>query len=196
MEEDDVGRRAFKIRKMVEDIQASISSVEACHKPVVACVHGHCIGGGLDLITACDMRYCSKDAWFTVKEVDIGLAADIGTLQRFPKVAGNDSLVRELVYTSRNFTSSEALSVGLVSRIFEDKDNLLDEAMKVAALIASKSPIAVQGSKINMIHSRDHSVQEGLKFMTTWSAAMLQSMDTPTAAIAAMAKEKPAFTKL
>ena len=81
---------------------------------MIACVHGHCIGGGIDLITACDIRYCSKDAWFSVKEVDIGLTADIGTLQRLPKVTGNDSLVRELVYTARKFTSSEAKEIGLV----------------------------------------------------------------------------------
>ena len=81
---------------------------------MIACVHGHCVGGGIDLITACDIRYCTPDAWFTVKEIDIGLAADIGTLQRFPKIVGNDSLVRELVYTARKFTAEEALKLGLV----------------------------------------------------------------------------------
>lgn len=81
---------------------------------MISLVHGHCIGGGIDLIAACDIRYCSKDAWFSVKEVDVGLAADIGTLQRFPKITGNDSLVRELIYTARKFTPEEALKLGLV----------------------------------------------------------------------------------
>lgn len=84
---------------------------------MIALVHGHCVGGGIDLISACDIRYCTKDAWFSVKEVDIGLAADIGTLQRFPKIVGNDSLARELIYTARKFTSDEAKSLGLVRLI-------------------------------------------------------------------------------
>ena len=85
-----------------------------CHKPVIAAVHGHCIGGGLNLITACDVRYCTRDAWFSLREVDVGLAADIGALQRLPRVAGNDSLVRELAYTARRFEAAEALQLGLV----------------------------------------------------------------------------------
>ena len=193
---DDVGRKAFAIRKLVEHYQDSISSVEVCHKPVIACVHGHCVGGGIDLITACDIRYCSKDAWFSVKEVDIGLAADIGTLQRFPKTVGNDSLVRELVYTARKFTSEEAHKLGLVSKVVSDEENLMKEGLELAKVIASKSPVAVQGSKINLIYSRDHSVHEGLKYMISWNGSMLQSEDVLKAAMASMSKETPKFSKL
>jgi delta(3,5)-delta(2,4)-dienoyl-CoA isomerase len=193
---DDVGRKGFALRKIVEHYQTSISSVEECQKPVIACVHGHCVGGGIDLMTACDIRYCSKDAWFSVKEVDIGLAADIGTLQRFPKVVGNDSLVRELVYTARKFTSDESQRLGLVSKVTENEETLLKEGLELARLIASKSPIAVQGSKINLIYSRDHSVKNGLNYMVSWNASMLQSEDVMKAAMSSMAKETPSFSKL
>lgn len=140
-----------------------------CQKPVIACVHGFCVGGGVDLMTACDIRYCTQDAWYSVKEVDIGLAADIGTLQRFPKIVGNDSLVRELVYTARKFTSEEANKLGLVSKIVPDYDALMKAGFELAKEIASKSPVAVQGSKINLIYSRDHSVEESLKFIVCFS---------------------------
>ena len=134
---------------------------------MIACVHGFCVGGGVDLMTACDIRYCTQDAWYSVKEVDIGLAADIGTLQRFPKIVGNDSLVRELVYTARKFTSEEANRLGLVSKIVPDYEALIKAGLELAKEIASKSPVAVQGSKINLIYSRDHSVDESLKFIVS-----------------------------
>lgn len=114
---------------------------------------------------ACDIRYCTQDAWFSIKEVDVGLAADIGTLQRLPKIVGNDSLVRELVYTSRKFTADEAKEMGLVSRVLPDQASLIKTGLEFAKIIASKSPIAVQGSKINLTYARDHTVDEGLEFM-------------------------------
>lgn len=140
------------------------------------------------MISACDIRYCSKDAWFSIKEVDIGLAADIGTLQRFPKIVGNDSLVRELVYTARKFTSEEAKEIGFVrylnnlrvgfeiyfyiyivySRVLPDPETAVKESLELAKTIATKSPVAVQGSKINMVYSRDHPVSSGLKYMVNF----------------------------
>lgn len=195
-ENDDIGRRAFYIKKVMQEWQESMSSPEVCHKPVIASVHGHCVGGGIDLISACDIRYCSQDAWFSIKEVDIGLAADIGTLQRFPKIIGNDSLARELVYTARRFDSDEAKSVGFISRIFPDEETCLKESLELAKVIASKSPIAIQGSKINLIHSRDTSVADGLKYMNAWNSSMIQSEDVMNAAMAALSKETPVFSKL
>ncbi len=111
-----------------------------------------------------------------MKEVDIGLAADIGTLQRFPKVTGNDSLIRELVYTARKFTAEEAEKLGLVSKILPDQESLINEALETAKLIASKSPVAVQGSKVNLIYSRDHSVEEGLKFMVIFNFNLIKDL--------------------
>lgn len=195
-DEDDVGRKAFSFRSIIKRFQDSISSLEKCHKPVIALVNGHCIGGGVDLITACDIRYCTREAWFSVREVDVGLAADIGTLQRLPKVVGNGSLAREIIYTARNFTSEEAKSLGLVSQVFADEKTMIEKGLELATLIASKSPIAVQGSKINLVYSRDRTVDEGLHFMSVWNASMLQSEDLLKAAMAAMTKDKAKFSKL
>lgn len=193
---DCVGRKFMYNRKIIDDWQASMSSPETCRKPVIAAVHGHCVGGGVDLITACDIRYCSKDAWFTVKEVDLGLAADIGTLQRFPKVVGNQSLARELIYTARKFTAEEAKELGLISKILPDQEACVNESMELAKLIASKSPIAVQGSKINVNFARDHSVAAGLQYTNVWNSGMIQAEDTMKAAMSALAKEEPVFSKL
>lgn len=127
-----------------------------------------------------------------------GLAADVGTLQRLPKVIGSESLVRELAYTARKMFADEAAQAGLVSRVLQDKETLLKAALDVAASIAAKSPVAVQGTKHNLNYARDHSVAEGLDYMTTWNAAMLQSEDLRIAAMASMNRKGPApvFSKL
>uniref|UniRef100_A0A0B7BF52 Delta(3,5)-Delta(2,4)-dienoyl-CoA isomerase, mitochondrial n=2 Tax=Arion vulgaris TaxID=1028688 RepID=A0A0B7BF52_9EUPU len=196
IQEDDPGRRAFFISKMVSQYQKSFSVIEQCHKPVLAAIHSACIGGGIDMISACDIRYSTQDAWFAIKEVDLGLAADVGTLQRFQKIIGNDSLFRELAYTGRRFNSDEAKSMGFVSRVLLDKNEMMVAALEVAKVIASKSPIAVQGSKHNIVYSRDHNVQASLDYMATWNSTMLQSEDVLKAITAAMQKQTPEFSKL
>lgn len=165
---------------------------------MVAAVHGACVGGGVDLISGADIRYCTDDAWFQIKEVDVGLAADVGTLQRLPKVVGGQSLARELVFTARKMFSAEALQCGFVSRTFENKESLVAGAVEVAATIASKSPVAVQTSKIALVYSRDHTVEEGLDYMAKMNSLMLQSEDLRIAAMALMSKgeTKPLFSKL
>lgn len=192
----DTSRKAFQIRQGVRELQESFNAIEKCPKPVIAAIHGGCVGGGVDMISACDIRFCSQDAWFQIKEVDIGLAADLGTLQRFPKIIGNDGLFRELAYTCRKFHSDEAKSMGLVSRILPDKASLLDAAVELAKQIAEKSPVAVQGTKVNIVYSRDHGVYQGLDYMVTWNSAMLQSEDIGKAVGASMQKQKPTFSKL
>ncbi|XP_038641949.1 delta(3,5)-Delta(2,4)-dienoyl-CoA isomerase, mitochondrial isoform X3 [Scyliorhinus canicula] len=188
---DDTARKAWHMRNTILQYQESFNVIEKCSKPVIAAVHGACIGGGVDLITACDIRLCSRDAWFQVKEVDIGMAADVGTLQRLPKVIGNASLVSELVYTARMMMADEAQSCGLVSRLFEDKEAMLDGAFEMASEIASKSPVGVQGAKMNLIYSRDHSVKDGLNYIATWNMSMLQTDDLVKSAQAAMEKKSP-----
>ncbi|KAK3578485.1 hypothetical protein CHS0354_007738 [Potamilus streckersoni] len=192
----DMGRKALKIRQLLVEWQQSFTAPEKCLKPVIAAVHGACIGGGIDLISACDIRYCSQDAWFVIKEIDLGLAADLGTLQRFPKVIGNDSLARELAYTARPFYADEAKQMGFVSRVFQDKDLLIEGALETASLIASKSPIAVTGTKASLVYSRDHTVEEGLNHIGVWNQGMLQSKDLTNAAVALMEKKTPKFSKL
>nr|KAF6285574.1 enoyl-CoA hydratase 1 [Myotis myotis] len=187
---DDVARISWYLRSLIARYQETFSVIEKCPKPVIAAIHGGCIGGGVDLITACDIRYCAQDAFFQVKEVDVGLAADVGTLQRLPRVIGNQSLVNELAFTARKMMADEALSSGLVSRIFPDKEVMLDAAFNLAAEISSKSPVAVQGTKINLLYSRDHSVAEGLNYMASWNMSMLQTQDIVKSVQAAMEKKE------
>lgn len=198
-EGDDTARISWNLRKIVTKYQETFTVIEKCPKPVVVAVHGACVGGGVDLITACDIRLCTQDAWFQIKEVDIGLAADVGTLQRLPKVIGSRSLVNELALTARKMYADEAKSSGLVSRVFADKEAMMAAALEMAGEIAGRSPVAVQGTKINLVYSRDHSVAEGLNYMATWNMSMLQTQDVMKSAAAAMEKKSPktiAFSKL
>jgi len=192
----DVSRKAFALRQNVGAYQEAFTAIENCPKPVIIATHGGCIGGGVDMITAGDIRVCTQDAYFCVKEVDIGLAADVGTLQRLPKVIKSESLVRDLCFTARKMFADEAKSCGLVSRVFQDKKSMIIGVMDLAKTIASKSPIAVQGTKIALIHARDHSVKEGLDFIKAWNMAMLQSSDIAASVMANIAKQKPIFSKL
>ncbi|KAI9331152.1 ClpP/crotonase-like domain-containing protein [Obelidium mucronatum] len=193
----DCARNALEFLELVKWMQESITAVEKCRQPVIAAVHGPCVGGGIDLITACDIRYASKDALFSVKEVDIGLAADVGTLQRLPKVVGNQSWVHEICLTGRNFSSMEAETYQLISRVVDgSRDEVVAAALKTAELIASKSPVAVVGTKNVLKYSRDHSVEEGLRYVGLWNASMIQTEDTTIAATASMSKSKAVYSKL
>ncbi|KAG0219480.1 putative enoyl CoA hydratase [Mortierella sp. NVP41] len=181
---------------MGNKLQDSLTAIEICDKAVVAAIHGPCIGGGIDITTACDIRYASKDAYFSVKEVDIGLAADVGSLQRLPKVVGNISWVRELCLTGRNFDSKEALEQGFISKVLPDYAAVVAEAIATAKVIAEKSPVAAIGTKHILNYSRDHTVQEGLDYVATWNQVMLTTPDLPTAAAAAFQKKTAVFAKL
>ncbi|XP_075042936.1 delta(3,5)-Delta(2,4)-dienoyl-CoA isomerase, mitochondrial [Mixophyes fleayi] len=188
-QEDDTARIAWNMRKKIFEYQKSFSVIEKCTKPVIVAVHNACIGGGVDLVCACDIRYCTQDSYFQVKEVDVGLAADVGTLQRLPSIIGSRSLVNELAFTARKMMSDEALSSGFVSRVFPDKPSLLLAAFDLASEIVSKSPVAVQGTKVNLLYARDHSVQESLDYMATWNMSMLQTQDIIKSAQAIMQKK-------
>ncbi|XP_044093908.1 delta(3,5)-Delta(2,4)-dienoyl-CoA isomerase, mitochondrial-like [Neovison vison] len=187
---DDVARTSWYLRSLISKYQETFSVIEKCPKPVIAAIHGACVGAGVDLITACDIRYCAQDAFFQVKEVDIGLAADVGTLQRLPKVIGNQSLVNKLAFTCRKMMADEALGSGLVSRVFPDEVQMLDAAFTLAAEISTKSPMAVQSTKINLVYSRNHSVAEGLNYAATWNMSMLQTQDIVNSVQAAVEKQE------
>uniref|UniRef100_A0A336MTE1 Delta(3,5)-Delta(2,4)-dienoyl-CoA isomerase, mitochondrial n=1 Tax=Culicoides sonorensis TaxID=179676 RepID=A0A336MTE1_CULSO len=196
-EHEDVGRKGKLLEMMIKKYQDSITSLETCVKPVITCVYSACVGAGVDLITAADIRYCSKDAWFQVKEVDIGMAADVGTLQRLPKVIGSQSLVRELCFTARKVKSDEALSCGLVSKVFENKEEMVKGALELADTIAQKSPIAVQVTKKNMNFSQSKTNQEGLDHIREMNKLYLQSEDFVNACVAQQSKgDPPVFSKL
>lgn len=189
MGQDDTGRKAFALKKMILRLQKPFNLIADCPKPVIGAAFGGSIGGAIDLLSACDIRYASSDAWFTIKEVDIGLAADLGTLQRFQKIVGNDSLSRELALSARNFTAEEALNMGFISKICQDKQETVNAAIQMAEMIAQRSPVAVQGTKVVMNYARDHSVADGLNHIAEWNSAMLQSADLMQSAQAAMMKQ-------
>jgi delta(3,5)-delta(2,4)-dienoyl-CoA isomerase len=145
---------------------------------------------------ACDIRFSTKTTQFSVKEVDIGIAADIGTLSRLPYSIGNHSWMKEIALSARIFGSDEALQHGLVSRVYADKTEAVREALKLAALIAIKSPVAVAGTKAILNYSRDHTIVDGLNYTAVWNAAMLQTQDTKDAMLSGLQKKKPTFSKL
>jgi enoyl-CoA hydratase len=188
----DVGRNAEKLRRKVLELQASFNAIDQCRKPVLAAIQGYCLGGAIDMISACDMRYSTRDAQFSIKEIDIGMAADVGTLQRLPRIIG-DGIMRELAYTGRTIDGEEARSIGLVNRTYENTEALLEGVMEIAREIASKSPIAIRGTKEMIRYIRDHRIDDGLEYIATWNAAMLQSADLRVAMTAQMSKQKPEF---
>lgn len=186
------GRKREALRSLILNLQDTLSSLERCRKPVLAAVHGACVGGGIDLITCADMRYCSSDAYFTVKEIDIGMTADVGTLQRLPKLIG-EGMARELAYTARRVDAAEARAIHLVNRVFESREALREGVLEIAANIAAKSPLAIRGAKEMITYARDHSVADGLKYIATWNAAMLMSNDLQEAMMANVGKRLPEF---
>jgi enoyl-CoA hydratase len=186
------GRTREALRRVILDLQDTLTSLERCRKPVLAAIHGGCIGGGIDLITCADMRYCSTDAYFTIKEIDIGMTADVGTLQRLPKLVG-EGIVRELAYTGRSFDAQEAKNIGLVNRLFDSREALYAGVHEIAATIAAKSPLSIRGTKEMITYVRDHSVADSLNYIATWNAAMLMSQDLTEAMTANMAKKAPSF---
>ena len=172
----DRARFAEELRQTILRLQGNLTAIEQCRKPVLAAIHNTCIGGGVDLVCCCDMRYATEDAWFAIREIDIGMTADVGTLQRMPKLVA-DGIVRELAYTGRNMDAEEAREVGFVNRVYPDRATLLREVTEIARSIARKSPLAVRGTKEMIVYARDHSVRDGLNHIATWNAGMLSQVD-------------------
>ena len=173
--------------------QIAWKAINLCTKPVIACIQRGCFGAALEMVCFADIRYCTQDCVFQAPEVDIGIAADLGGNQLFPKIIGNDSLVRELQLSGRRFSSEEALQFGLVSKICKDQAELMQHGLNMATKIAEKSPIAVTGVKAMLNFSRDHNVEDSLRFGLTWNAGMTQSRDMAIAGKAFFEKKKPVF---
>jgi len=184
------------LRRHILEFQDCITKIEQCEKPVIILLHGISYGLSIDISTACDIRLCTRDVRFAVKEVDIGLAADIGTLTRLPKVVGNHSWVKEVCYTARDFGADEAMQVGFVSRVAESKEEGRKMALEMCRKIAEKSPVAVMGTKEVLNYSRDHSTEDGLRYTAIWNAGMLQTADVKSAMLSGLQKGKPKFAKL
>ncbi len=181
-----------ELRRTILKCQEGLNAIEKCRKPSIAAVHSHCIGGGVDLLCACDIRIASKDAIFSIRETRMGLIADLGTLQRLPRIIGH-GWFGELALTGRDFTAQEALQMGFVTRICEDPQRLYEEAKRIASHIAACPPLAVQGAKETILYSRDRGVEAGLHYVAQKNAAALPSEDVIEAVKAFMEKRTPVF---
>ena len=186
------GRKNEKLRNTILKLQAPINAIENCSKPVLAAIEGGCIGAGIDIISACDLRFCTENSFFTIKEIDMGMVADLGTLQRLPKIIGQ-GIAREMAFTGRNVEGLEAEKIGLVNKVLASKVDLMEKVMTTAQLIASKSPLSIRGTKHILNYSRDNTVAEGLNYMATWNAGMLMSNDLMEAFAAKMQKREANF---
>jgi Delta3,5-Delta2,4-dienoyl-CoA isomerase len=159
--DEDTARRATLLRRHILEMQAPITAVEKCEKPVIVVMHGISYGLAIDMSTACDVRICTKDVRFSVREVNIGLAADVGTLSRLPQTGISMSFIKDVALTARDFGAEEALQVGFVSAVYNDKKSAREKAIDLAKLMSSKSPVAVQSTKAVINYSRDHTVDDG-----------------------------------
>lgn len=192
----DVAKKAKVLRNHIEEFQDSISAMEKCEKPIICVLHGIAIGLAIDIACCADIRFCASTVRFAVKEVDIGMAADIGTLSRLPKIVGSTSWVKDVCLTARDFSAQEALSMGFVSQVHENKQATVQAAVALATTLAEKSPVAVQGTKELLNYSRDHSVAEGLRYTKVWNAAAVQGRDFAVGLTSGLKKTKPRFEKL
>ena len=170
------------------ELQDTFTALEECRLPTIAAIQGACVGGGIDMVTACDMRYCSSDAFFKIAEVDIGLAADVGTLQRLPSLIPI-AAVRELAYTGRKFDAAEAKTLGLVNDVFTSREELMTEVEKIAKTIASKSPLITRIIKKQINYARDHSVKDALDYHAAWNSSLMSGRDMEAAMTSFMNKE-------
>jgi enoyl-CoA hydratase/carnithine racemase len=181
-----------ELRKTILKCQEGINAIERCRKPVIAAVHSHCIGGGVDLLCACDIRIATKDAVFGIRETRMAMIADLGTLQRLPYIIGHGWFT-ELALTARDFTAQQALQMGFITRICPDQRGLYEEAKGIASEIAACPPLAVQGTKDVILYGRDHGVYAGLHYAAQKNAAALPSEDLMEAMSAFMEKRTPVF---
>lgn len=173
--------------------QESFSAVATCRKPVIAAVQGRCIGGGVDLTTACDIRVCTEQAAFSIDETKIAMVADLGTLQRLTAIVGK-GIAREMAFTGAQLPADRALQSGLVNQVYASQEAMLEGARALAAEIAANSPLAVQGAKVVLNYSDEHTTQEGLDFVADWNSTRLRSNDLTEALTAFMEKRTPTFT--
>lgn len=191
----DPGRAREAFRRHVHALQDTFTCIDRARVPVIACVQGGCIGGGVDLVTACDLRVGTADCFFTVQEINLAIVADVGTLQRLPFLLPQ-GLVRELAYTGRRFGAAEAAGWGFLNRVEPDHAAALASAQALAGEIAGKSPLAITGIKAVLNHGRDATIAQGLDYVATWNAGMLQGGDVGAAMTAQSAKTTPRFADL
>ncbi|MDO9265051.1 MAG: crotonase/enoyl-CoA hydratase family protein [Desulfosalsimonadaceae bacterium] len=193
MEKDQKGGVKWRLIKKIKALQDTMSCMEWCRKPVIAAIHGYCIGAGLDMATACDIRICTADAEFSLKEAAVGIVADVGVLQRIHRIVGQ-GIARELAYTAKHFDARRAREILLVNEVFDDHAALMNGAQDLAIRIAENSPLAVQACKKVLNHGIGKSVNDSLEFVASVSANIIPSNDLTEAFTAFVEKRKPNFT--
>ena len=193
--DNEIGRSRGYFLQQLKFLQNAVSCLEAARFPVVTAVQGGCIGGGIDLITAADIRICTKDAFFLIEEINVGLAADIGTIQRLPKIipAG---IAREWTMLGEKVSADRAKEVGLVSSLHDNHEEMMKNAFEIAEKLASKTPLAMWVTKETLNYSRDHTVKESLENVALWNAATLHKEDVMSTMMSKMQKKKPEYRNL
>jgi len=189
-ESGEIGRRRANVRLNLLHLQRSFTALEQARMPVLAAIQGACVGGGVDLVTAADCRYATADAWFSIHEINIGMTADVGTLQRLPKLIP-PGVAREYAYTGRRLPAQRAHQLGMVNEVFDDHDSMMESVMAIASEIAAKSPLAVHGTKEAINYSRDHTVEDSLRHIALWQSGMLHPQDL-VESFAAQTEGRPA----
>lgn len=189
------GRRNASFMLLVKRLQESFTALERTRVPVLAAIQGGCIGGAVDMVCAADMRYASQDAYFVVQETNIGMTADVGTLQRLPKLIP-DGVARELVYTGRRMPAARAKEIGLVNEVFADHASLVSGVLEIAAEIATKSPLTLWGAKEALVYARDHAVADSLHQIALWQTGAFQPADMMESFAAKGEKRAPSYEDL
>ena len=185
----DEAERRQALRRFILDLQSCISSIAACEKPVIALIHGACIGGGLDIAAACDIRYCTEDAFFSIKEIEWGMVADLGSLQRLPHIL-SPGILNEMAYTGRNVSGTESVQIQLTNRCFAERQKMYNHGLEIAEQIISHSPLAIKGTKEVINFSQKHSVEDALLYIANYNAAFLSQKDMMNAFASKMTQKK------
>ena len=190
---ENLAKERTQLLRLIGEWQRAADLVERCSKPVIAAIAGPCIGGGIDLAAACDVRLCSRDARFSVREVKVAIVADLGSLQRLPRIIGHGH-TRELAFTGKDIDAERAQRINLVNDVYEDETALLDAARAMAREIAANPPLVVQGIKQVLAYGEERRILDGERYAAVWNSAFLASRDLAEAMAAFMEKRAPRFT--
>jgi enoyl-CoA hydratase/carnithine racemase len=194
--EKDTGRKAFVLYNLVKKLQDGLTAIEKCQLPVISAIHGFCLGGALSILVCTDIKIATKDSKFSIKEIDIGLTADLGVLQRLVKQTAREGAIKKYSYTGEIFNGEEAYRIGVIDEIVENQDQLMKRSIELAEMIAQKSPLVVWGTKKTINFARDNSIQSSLDMVATMNSGLLLTDDIPVSIQAFMTKTKAMYPKL
>lgn len=189
---EQLAKQRTELLDLIRRYQDAVGSIERCRKPVIAAMHGWCIGGAIDVASACDVRLASREAKLSVREVKVAIVADLGSLQRLPRIVGH-GVARELAFTGKDVDAEHAKRIGLVNEVYDDRDGVVEGARAMAREIAKNPPLVVQGIKRVMTYGADRPVQDGLEYVAAWNSAFLQSNDLTEAMQAFVERRDPEF---